>query len=98
MKLWQLMLIYIAGVVALLYFITILPGKKKNKLTRQMHESVAVGDKVATIGGIIGIVTARDETTAMILIDGETGTKMQVVIEAIQNVLEKHAANTNTDQ
>jgi preprotein translocase subunit YajC len=98
MKLWQLMLIYLAGVVVLLYLITILPGKRKNKQTRQMHDAVAVGDRVATIGGIIGIVTARDETTATLLIDSETGTKMQVVIQAIQNILDVHASNSQTDQ
>ncbi|MEA4964554.1 MAG: preprotein translocase subunit YajC [Oscillospiraceae bacterium] len=90
MELWQLMLVYILGVVVLLYVITILPGKRKNKLTRKMHDSVAVGDKVSTIGGIIGIVTARDDNIVTLLIDHDTGTKMQVVVQAIQNILETH--------
>lgn len=92
MELWQIMLLYVAGVAVLLYFLTILPGKMKNKRTRQMHDSVAVGDKVATIGGIIGMVTERDETIVTIRIDDETGTKMKVVIQAIQSILEPHSA------
>ena len=89
MKPWEFMLIYVVGVVILLYFLTILPGKRKNKKTRQMHDSVKAGDTISTIGGIIGTVTERDGDTAVIRIDEKTGTTMRIVIFAVQSVIEQ---------
>ena len=89
MKPWEFMLIYVVGVVILLYFLTILPGKRKNKKTRQMHDSVKAGDTISTIGGIIGNVTERDGDTVVIRIDEKTGTTMRIVIFAVQSVIEQ---------
>ena len=89
MKPWEFMLIYVVGVVILMYFLTILPGKRKNKKTRQMHDSVKAGDTISTIGGIIGTVTERDGDTVVIRIDEKTGTTMRIVIFAVQSVIEQ---------
>ena len=89
MELWKVMLIYVLGLVLLLYFLTILPGKRKNKKTREMHDSVAVGDTISTIGGIIGRVVERDEDSALLCIDENNGTTMRIVIFAVQSVVEK---------
>ena len=89
MKPWEFMLIDVVGVVILLYFLPILPGKRKNKKTRQMHDSVKAGDTISTIGGIIGTVTERDGDTVVIRIDEKTGTTMRIVIFAVQSVIEQ---------
>ena len=89
MKPGEFMLIYVVGVVILLYFLTILPGKRKNKKTRQMHDAVKAGDTISTIGGIIGTVTERDGDTVVIRIDEKTGTTMRIVIFAVQSVIEQ---------
>lgn len=89
MKLWQILLIYIIGVVVILYCLTILPGKRKNKKTREMHDSVAVGDQVSTIGGIIGTVVARSEDIVTLRIDDDANVTMRVIIFAIHSVVEK---------
>lgn len=86
-KLGSYLLIYAAGLFLFMYFIVILPGRKKNRKVRDMHDSVKVGDEVSTIGGIIGTVTARDESTVTILIDEKNGTTMKVVVQAIQSIL-----------
>ena len=86
-KLGSYLLIYVIGLLLFLFLIVILPGKKKNKQVRAMHDSVKVGDEVSTIGGIIGIVVERDESTVKIVIDEKTGTTMKVVIQAIQSIL-----------
>ena len=39
-------LAYALALFSILYFFVIVPGKKKNKQTRAMHDSVKVGDKV----------------------------------------------------
>lgn len=88
-NLLSVMLIYIIGVAILMYVLTILPSKRKNKQMRAMHDSVAVGDVIATIGGIIGTVVERNEETVTILIDDKTGTVMKIVLMAVQSILEK---------
>ncbi len=87
--LWQFVLLYIAGVFVLFYFLTILPGKRKNKQQRQMHDSLAVGDEVSTAGGIIGTIVERDGDVVRIRIDDETNVTMRVIVYAIQSVITK---------
>lgn len=54
---------------ALMYFMLIRPQKKRDKLTRQMLSELVVGDKIVTIGGIIGKITALKDDEIVI----ETG-------------------------
>lgn len=72
-----------------MYFAVILPGKRKNKKTQQMHDAVKVGDTISTIGGILGTVTERDGDTVTLLIDENTGTTMRIVIYAVQSIVEQ---------
>ena len=89
MRPWEFVLIYSIGLLALMYFAVILPGKRKNKKTQQMHDAVKVGDTISTIGGILGTVTERDGDTVTLLIDGNTGTTMRIVIYAVQSIVEQ---------
>ena len=46
-----------------MYFMIIRPQKKREKLTKQMLDGLVKGDKILTIGGIIGkIVSIKDDT------------------------------------
>ena len=71
--------------IAIFYFMLIRPEKKRKKEAEQMRSSVKTGDKITTIGGIIGtVVSVKDEKFVM-----ETGAD-QVRIE-----LAKWAISTN---
>ena len=49
--------------VAIFYFILIRPENKRKKEAQKMREAVKVGDKVVTIGGIVGrVVNVKDDT------------------------------------
>ena len=51
---------------AIMYFMIIRPQKKREKLTKQMLDGLVVGDKILTIGGIIGkIVNIKDDTICL---------------------------------
>ena len=48
--------------LAIFYFMLIRPENKRKKEAEQMRSSVKTGDKITTIGGIIGtVVTVKDE-------------------------------------
>ena len=78
-------IIMIVVMVAIFYFMLIRPENKRKKEAEQMRSAVKVGDKVTTIGGIIGkVVHVSDEKFVL-----ETGAD-QVRIE-----LAKWALSTN---
>ncbi len=56
------LLFYVVFIVALMYFMIVLPQKKKDKRIREMLESLQVGNDITTIGGIVGkIVNIKDD-------------------------------------
>ncbi len=58
-----IILLYALGMFVLIYVFTVIPGKKKNKQVRAMHDAVKPGDEVVTIGGIVGTVVSREGTS-----------------------------------
>lgn len=49
-------LILLGLMFVLLYFMMIRPEKKKKKEAEEMRNALKVGDKLTTIGGIVGVV------------------------------------------
>ena len=86
-KLVSYLLIYAVGLLLFLFLLVVLPGKRKNKQVQAMHNAVKVGDEISTIGGIIGVVQERDDSTVTIVIDAKTGTTMKIVVQAVQAIL-----------
>ena len=77
------------GIMALmfgvLYFIMIRPQRKKDKAVKSMLSALKVSDRVCTIGGIYGTVTALKDDTVTIVV-GSDKTKLVVARWAIRSV------------
>jgi len=58
--------VMLVAIIVIFYFFMIRPQQKKQKELKKFRESMAVGDKVVTIGGIHGKITAVDESTVVI--------------------------------
>ncbi len=53
----------IAALFLVFYFVLLRPEKKRKKEAEDMRNSLAVGDKITTIGGIMGtICSVKDDT------------------------------------
>ncbi len=78
-------LIMMVAMFAIFYFMLIRPENKRKKEAEQMRSSVRTGDKIVTIGGIVGTVVNVKDSRIVI----ETGAD-QVRIE-----LEKWAISSN---
>ncbi len=78
-------LIMMVLMLAIFYFMLIRPENKRKKEAEQMRSSVKKGDKIVTIGGIVGIVVDVKENKIVM----ETGAD-QVRIE-----FEKWAISSN---
>lgn len=94
MKALLIVLLYVLLLFLVLYFAFIRPGQKKQAKQKEMHDALKVGDKVNTIGGIIGTVTERDGDSVKILIDEKTGTTMTVVVYAVSQVIKPGEGKT----
>ena len=77
-------IIMMVAMIAIFYFMLIRPENKRKKEAEQMRSTVKKGDKIVTIGGIVGTVVDVKENRIVI----ETGAD-QVRIE-----LEKWAIST----
>ena len=56
------MLVMIVPFIAIFYFLMIRPEQKRKKKAAEMRDSLAVGDEVTTIGGIVGkVVQVKDD-------------------------------------
>lgn len=78
-------LIMFALVILIFYFFIIRPQNKKQKETEKMIASLKKGDKVITIGGIHGTVTATKEQTVIIKVDDNA--KIEFNRTAISSVI-----------
>ncbi len=84
---------------AFAYFFMIRPQKKQEKETKQMRDSITVGDEITTIGGITGkVCNVRDDTLTI-----ETGadrTKLKIARWAVRSIDKKfgeeHAEEAKT--
>jgi preprotein translocase subunit YajC len=69
-------LIQIVAIVAIFYFLLILPQRREQKRHREMLAALKPGDQVATVGGLVGeIVKLSDEVVQL-----KTG-EVRVVVE-----------------
>ena len=78
-------IIMLVAMVAIFYFMLIRPENKRKKEAEEMRSAVKTGDKIVTIGGIVGTVVNVKENRIVI----ETGAD-QVRIE-----FEKWAISSN---
>ncbi len=78
-------ILMIVAMIFIFYFFLIRPENKKKKEVEQMRESMKVGDKVTTIGGIVGVICHLTDDAVVI----ETGA------DRVRLELTKWAISTN---
>ena len=79
-------------IFVIFYFMLIRPQRKKDKEAKKMLESLKVGDRICTIGGIYGtIVRIKDEVLTIEV--GEQKTQMMIARWAVRNVEQLSVTN-----
>ncbi len=62
-------IIMMVAIFAIMYFLMILPQKKRQKQIQQFRNSLSKGDKIVTVGGIYGTVDEIHEHYVIIVVD-----------------------------
>ena len=75
-------IVLMVALVAVMYFVMIRPQRKKEKETAEMRNNIQPGDKVVTIGGVVGKVCSVKEDVVTI----ETGSD-KVRIKFVKNAI-----------
>ena len=80
-----LSLLLIPALLVFMYFIAIRPQKRQQQQDAMMRDSLAVGDEVTTIGGIIGkVVSIKEET--FVLETTKDRTKIRFLKGAVRSI------------
>ena len=85
-----IMIVYIVGFAALIYFILIRPQRKKDKEEQKMRDSVQVGDEIITIGGLYGRIVSKKDDDSFIMESGADRNKIRIAKWSIQTNLTLH--------
>ncbi len=86
------MILPMALIFVVFYFLLIRPQRKKDKKVKEMLAALKVTDRVCTIGGIYGtIVSIKDETITLSV--GQDNVKLVFARWAIRNVEEVTVEN-----
>lgn len=84
------MIIMLVAMFAIFYFMIIRPENKKKKKTEEMRNSLALGDEITTIGGIVGKIVQITEDT-ITFETGEDRVRIQVKKWAISTTAKMEA-------
>ena len=74
-------------IIVFMFILIYLPQKRQDKKDAAMRSSIEIGDKVTTIGGIVGIVCAiADKDDTLVIETGSDRTKIRFRRTAIASV------------
>lgn len=85
------------GIIVIFYFLLIRPQKKKEKEAENMRKGIEVGDRIVTIGGIIGkVCNVKDDSITI-----ETGAdkvRLKLVKSAVSSVEKRDVSAEKNDK
>ena len=85
-------IIIMVVMVVVFYFLLIRPQRKKDKAVKNMLDALKVGDRICTIGGIYGTISAIKNDTITLTVGGNQ-TPMVIARWAIRSVEDAEAEN-----
>ncbi len=80
----------------IIYFLMIRPEQKKQKERQKMLSALKKGDKVLTIGGVVGVITGVKESSYLVKV--AENTVMEFTKSAVSSVLNAEGAETTADK
>lgn len=81
--------------IVLYFVLLVLPKRKQEKERQAMLSNLKKGDRIQSIGGILGTVVSTDDNEVLVKVDETTNTKIRFSRNAIHRVIvdEKKSEN-----
>ncbi len=73
--------------VVVYFVLLVLPKRKQEKQRQTMLDNLKKGDRIQTIGGLLGTVVSSDATEVLVKVDETHNTKLRFVRSAIHKVI-----------
>jgi preprotein translocase subunit YajC len=80
-------LIVLVALFVLFWLFIVRPQRRRAQEQRVLHESVAVGDEIVTLGGLLGRVRAIDDEEDTLEVEIAPGTNVRVVRRGVAAVI-----------
>jgi preprotein translocase subunit YajC len=80
-------ILLIVVIIAIFYFVMFRDQRKKQGSRKQMLASIKKGDKILTIGGVLGTIVGIKDDEVVIKVDEASNTKITFVRTAIDRVM-----------
>ena len=77
-------IVMLVGMLAIFYFLVIRPENKRKKKAEEMRNSLKKGDKITTIGGIVGRIVMVNEQS-LIIETSEDRVRMEITKWAVSS-------------
>ena len=88
-------IVMVVVMIAVFYFLILRPQRKRDKELREQMSALAVGDKVQTIGGIVGVV-AQIKDDEVTISTSVANTLITFTKSAIQTVEKRDSASSKS--
>ena len=80
-------LIILVALFVFFWLFVIRPQRRRAQEQRELHASIAVGDEIVTLGGLLGHVRSIDETEDTLEVEIAPGTTVRVVRRGVATVI-----------
>ena len=81
-------------IVAVFYILFLAPKRKQDKERQGMLNQLKKGDRIQTIGGILGTVIEVRETDVLVKVDEGSNTKLRFTRSAIHRVMDEEKSES----
>ena len=77
------------AIIVIMYFLLLRPQAKRQKEQKLMMANLQKGDRVVTVGGMIGTIAGFDEKDSLVILKIADNVKVDVTRSAVAQVLKK---------
>ena len=81
-------MVWMIGLVAMFWLIIMGPQRKEKKRRAAMLSALGKGDKIQTVGGILGTVIEVREADVVVKVDENANTRLRIARSAIQSIVQ----------
>jgi preprotein translocase subunit YajC len=77
------------AIIVIMYFLLLRPQAKRQKEQKLMMANLQKGDRVITVGGVVGTIAGFDEKENLVILKVADNVKIDVTRSAVAQVLKK---------